>query len=100
MGLFVTEAKLRRILREELRPIIEKTNQLAMTQAELATFLANLKDQAVKARSEILARFDQLDEAIRNNPVHADVSTAAENLRVALQQVDDLVPDAPPEPPA
>lgn len=99
MGLLLSKADVRKILREELKPIIEATNLLAMNAAEATAKLNELIAQAGKIRSEVTnlkERFVALEEAIENNPVHADVVVALGNLEAAIKGVDDVIPDAPP----
>ena len=61
--------------------------------------LAAIKDQLVKARSEIVEKIDSLEEAVgeAGQPT-PEVVAALEDLRGVAQSLDDVVADAPVEP--
>lgn len=76
------------------------------TQEQIAAELKALKAQQNKIAKEQSDRFDAqglkiaaLEEAIRNQPVIAEVETALAELKTATQELDDTIPDAPAEPP-
>ena len=105
MALFLTAAKVRQIVREELDPISSqlliiktKLNTIMATQAELATELAARTAQIRKAFDEVTAKLDALMNAVNNAPVTPELRAAADALGAAVQAVDDIVPDAPPAP--
>ena len=60
--------------------------------------LAAIKDQLVKARSEIVEKIDSLEEAVgeAGQPT-PEVVAALEDLRGVAQSLDDVVADAPVE---
>lgn len=77
---------------------IDRLRELIMeNQTELANQLRGLKDQADKARAEIVAKIAALEAAMANGgPVTAEVQAAFDDLKASVQTVDDIVPDAPP----
>lgn len=85
----------------KLDEILNKLNQILMTQAELAQALTDAAAEAVKAKAEIVAKIADLEGAIANaGNTTPEVDTALAALKEAVQGVDDIVPDAPPaEPP-
>jgi hypothetical protein len=74
--------------------------RILMNQAELAQALKELTAQLQKANTELQAKIKALTDAINNNTgdVPQEVVDAANALKVAVQGVDDIVPDAPPVP--
>lgn len=99
VALFLSKSDVRKIVREELAPLITATNLLAMNAAEATAKLNMLTKQVGKVRTEVTnlkERFEALEAAIANNPVHADVVAAIENLSTAIQGVDAVIPDAAP----
>lgn len=70
-----------------------------MNQQELAVELAAVKEQADKARTEIVAKIATLEEAVANaGVVSAEVQAALTDLKASVQATDDIVPDAPVQP--
>lgn len=66
------------------------------TQAEVAAELRALKDQLVKANTEIQAKIAELIAAAGNQDnASQELTDAADALKVAAQTLDDVVPDAP-----
>lgn len=59
--------------------------------------LVAVKDQLSKASAEIVGLINDLEGQIAANAVQQDTVDA---LRDAAQTLDDIVPDAPAEPPA
>ncbi len=77
--------------------IEERLDQLMTTQAELAEQLAALAVQAEKARNEIVALIDSLEDALANSgEVSAEVMDAFNAVKARVQATDDIVLDAPP----
>src|SRR5678809_5185 len=72
--------------------------RILMNQAELAQALKELTAQLQKANAELQAKIKALTDAIGNNTgdVPQEVVDAANALKVAVQGVDDIVPDAAP----
>jgi len=72
--------------------------RILMNQAELAQTLKDLTAQLQKANTELQAKIKALTDAINNNTgdVPQEVVDAANALKVAVQGVDDIVPDAAP----
>jgi ABC-type transporter Mla subunit MlaD len=69
------------------------------TQAELAADLQALAAQTNKAKAEIVAKLDDLAQALANaGNASPEVLSAFDALKGAVQGVDDIVPDVPSEP--
>lgn len=75
---------------------------------ELSVSLLTIKDQLIKARTEILDKITALETTLANVELPADAQEALTNLVGTAQTLDDIVPDVPvsveppepPEPPA
>ena len=66
----------------------------------LADDLNAVKDQLVKAQSEIVAKISDLESALADaGTVPAAVTEAVDALKGVAQALDDVVPDVVPEPP-
>ena len=79
-----------------LSAIAQLKELIVTSQTELAGQLNQLKDQADKARAEIVAKIADLEAALANGgPVTAEVQAAFDALKSSVQTVDDIVPDAP-----
>lgn len=63
------------------------------TVTELAGLLTTISDQLVKAKTEILDKITKLEDLINAGTVPPEVEAALENLKVAAQTLDDVVPD-------
>lgn len=95
-----------RKLRKTLSRLEQKLDHIMATQAELAEELKKLKAQQNKIAKEQSDRFDaltgriaDLEAAVANAPVTAEVESALTELKAAAQALDDTIPDAPaPEP--
>lgn len=73
-----------------------KVNCIMSTQQELAAQLTGLKDQLGKVAGEITGKIASLEEAVRNaGNTTPEVDQALADLRTTVQQLDDIVPDAP-----
>lgn len=70
--------------------------KLNEAQAELEKLTA----QVQKARSEILAKIADLEEAANNQDTTPEFDAALEALKAAVQLTDDVVPDGEPPAPA
>lgn len=85
-----------------LRPVSTTLKRIIMNQTELAQSLRDVKTQADKAKTEIVAKVQTLEDTIAaGGPVSDDVAAALADLRGSVQGLDDLNPDAPqaePEP--
>lgn len=66
------------------------------SQTQLAADLTALKDQAAKAKAEILAKITELEDLIAaGGGTSAEVDAAFASLKAEVQGIDDLNPDAP-----
>lgn len=66
------------------------------TLAQLAEDLTAVKDQAAKAKAEIIAKIAALEEAIANGGgTTPEVDAALAALKAEVQGIDDVVPDSP-----
>lgn len=71
-----------------------KVNRIMATQEELTESLVALTAQVDKSRAEIVAAVAALEEALANaGTVGPEVLAALDDLRVAVQSVDDLNAD-------
>jgi len=87
-----------RIFRTELQIISDKLDQLLMTQDEAVAQLTTNFDQLRKVDTEVQGLKTQianLEEIIRKGPVSPELETALNNVKGAIQSVDDEVPDVP-----
>ncbi len=87
---------------KEIKDILIVNNQKLDTimaeQSQLAADLQALQAQVVKSREEIIAKLAALEEAIQAaDDVSPEVQAAFDELKAAVQTVDDIVPD-PSEP--
>lgn len=65
-----------------------------MNQQELAQFLADLKAQVDKSKTEITDKIAALEQAINNSGTTTpEVDAALADLKTSVQGVDDIVPD-------
>lgn len=70
-----------------------QNHKILMTQQELAQQLDALTTQTTKIKAEVQALLDAIANAGNVSP---EVQTAVDNLKAAIQGVDDLNPDAQP----
>lgn len=88
------------ITKSDLR---EMENRIMAKQSEIAADLRAQADRINKIASEtrtLLTRIEELQEAVNNQDEASEELTAASQAVAAqLAVVDDLVPDAPTEPP-
>jgi seryl-tRNA synthetase len=83
-------------LEKHLHSIIEKLNNMAKTQAQTAQEIRDIKTQNEKARVEILAKIQALEDALAAAGNTSDeVDAAVQDLKASVQADDDLNPDAP-----
>ena len=68
------------------------------TQTEIAAAIRDHTAKVRKAIDEVLAKIQELKDAVANNPPSQEVQDAVAALGVAAQAADDVVPD--PAPPA
>jgi len=74
--------------------LTEKTKIILMTQAEELQLLRDLKAQNEKAKTEILAKIQTLEDAIANGGnTSPEVDAALADLKTSIQGTDDIVPD-------
>ena len=77
--------------------IIKKLNQIIMEQKDFALQLTALKDQAEKAKAEILAKVQSLEDALdAADDVAPEVQAAFDELKASIQGIDDLNADSTP----
>jgi hypothetical protein len=75
--------------------------QMAKSQAEHAQALRDLTAQNEKARVEILAKIQALEDALTAaGQTTEEVDAALADLKASVQTDDDIVPDAPPTEPS
>lgn len=78
--------------------IMQQLKTIEMKTDEEIKLLEDLKDQLTKANQEIQDKIALLQDEIDNADVPQGVTDALDNLKVAAQSLDDIVPDAPAEP--
>lgn len=88
-------------LKTFLKTIKHQNQHIMVTQQEVAQQLVALKEQLTKIGAEITAKLAELEEAIENaGEASPEVEAALAALNIAVQGVDNLIPDAlPVEPP-
>lgn len=90
--------KQRKYSNHKLNFIIKTLKEMAKSQAETAQELRDLLAQNEKARVEILAKIQALEDALANaGNTSEEVDAAVQALKASVQTDDDIVPDAPPE---
>lgn len=75
--------------------ILNKLEELKMDISEVAAAVDAITTQVVKAKDEITTRIAELEAALGNTALPAEAVTALDNLKAAVQAVDDINPDAP-----
>ena len=84
-------------IKQSLNSIFNILKQIKMEQSEFALQLTALKDQADKAKAEILAKIADLEAALEAaDDVTPEVQAAFDALKGSVQGVDDIVADATP----
>lgn len=87
------------IVLKELRRINFKLKNIMATQQEIAQQLTALKDQITKIGTETsttLQKVADLEAALGNQEgVTPELQAAFDALKLSVQNVDDLIPDAP-----
>ena len=82
------------------RLILERLDTVMTTQTELTQQIEALTAQSDKARLEVLGRLAALELALeRAGTVAPSVMVALAALKASVQSTDDIVADAPVEPP-
>jgi len=85
-------------IKQSLNSIFNILKQIQMEQSELAQQLTALKEQADKAKAEIVAKLADLEAALEAaDDVTPEVQAAFDALKTSVQGIDDLNPDAEPE---
>lgn len=64
-----------------------------MQLSELAQTITQIGVQLTKAQDEILAKIEDLEEALTDVVVSPEVENALESLKGVAQALDDIVPD-------
>ena len=67
--------------------------EIVMKLSELSGELVAVVNQVTKVREEILARIDELEDALLNVDLPIEAEFALEALRAGIQGLDDLNPD-------
>lgn len=88
---------------EQLDVIQKGVQKIMSDQDDAAVELAGFKDQLIKANAEIQAKIQALIDAAAGAPpgsLQPNLKQAIDDLKPVAQGLDDIVPDAPTEPPA
>ena len=72
--------------------------EIVMKLSELNGVVAGLGTQLVKVKQEILDRISALEAALADVDVPESAVTALDELVTSVQSLDDIVPDAIPDP--
>ena len=72
--------------------------ELLMKLSELSVAVAAIADQLTKVRDEILGKIAALEGALTDVDLPEEAIGALNILRDGVQAIDDIVPDATPEP--
>lgn len=73
------------------RTDLERTKQTIMAKlSELAGILTAVKDQAVRAKDEILKKIADLETALGDAEIPAEATAALEALKSEVQGIDDI----------
>jgi hypothetical protein len=81
-----------------LMMLYKQHEEIVMKLSELNGVVAGLGTQLVKVQQEILDRIAALETALTDVEVPETAVTALADLAVAVQSLDDIVPDAIPDP--
>lgn len=74
--------------------INSKLNKILMKQTEVAAELVAVKEQAVKAKAEVMAKLAELETAIGNQEnASPEVEAALAELKTAVGDIDNLIED-------
>lgn len=77
----------------ELQEIKGKEVKIIMKLDEVAGVVRGVKDQVDKAKAEILAKIASLETSLANVELPVDATVALDELKLATQAIDDIVPD-------
>jgi hypothetical protein len=86
-------------LARRLDLIIANQGTIMATLSEHAQALRDILAQNEKARTEILAKIQALEDALANVETTAEIDEAMAALKASVQTDDDMNADAPPPPP-
>jgi len=67
-----------------------------MKVSEIPAFVSSVKDELLKAKTEILDKIQDLENATQDAELSPEATTALNDLKSAAQGLDDIVPDVPP----
>jgi uncharacterized protein (DUF1697 family) len=98
MGLFRSNREVLEKIRALHLEVLRNQNlivRLTMTAAELTAKLDAFTAQVIKVHDEEMAKLEELQAIIRDNPVPPAVEQAVDRLAAAIQTTDDVIPDAP-----
>ena len=88
-------------IKQELRNLSRKADIIMASQTEQAAALKAVTAQVAKAKKEIIDKVAALEAQITAGGASTpEVDAAMQDLKDAVQGVDDLNPDAPPVTPA
>lgn len=73
--------------------------ELLMKVSELSAAIAALSAQLARVQDEILSKIADLEAALGDADVPEEAADALTALRLTVQALDDLVPDADPDQP-
>ena len=71
-------------------------SHILMKVSEIPAFVSSVKDELLKAKTEILDKIAALEAATSDAELSADAVAALTDLKSAAQGLDDVVPDVPP----
>jgi hypothetical protein len=66
-----------------------------MKVSEIPAFVSSVKDELLKAKTEILDKIQDLENATQDAELSPEATAALNDLKSAAQALDDVVPDAP-----
>jgi len=67
-----------------------------MKVSEIPAFVSSVKDELLKAKTEILDKIQDLENATQDAELSPEATAALTDLKSAAQGLDDIVPDVPP----
>lgn len=76
--------------------LYRKLEAIEMKLDELVPVLNGLSDQLTKVQTEITGKLDELEAALANPDLPAEVQPLVDGMRESLASLDGLVPDVEP----
>lgn len=74
----------------------KRLNAIMTKIVEVAELVTALVAQLDKAKSEILSKIEELQQQLSDVDLPHEAEAAIEDLKAAVQALDDVVPDQPP----